>query len=203
MQPPDAPEQPPLQFETAEYAGGVAPACSGCGQAPGPAYFRANGRVFCARCRGLIEQQIGSPGDFGRAALYGAAGAVAGGILYYAVLAITHLQIGLIAVAVGYLVGRGVRQGSGVPGGRKYQLLAVGLTYFSIASSYFPAVYAARDQLGPNPVALFGLTLAAPLLGGASHPLSLVIAGIGLWQAWKFNQPAKVVFSGPYSGATS
>ncbi len=200
MQPPDAPDQS-LQFETAEYAGGGQPACSGCGQQTTGPYFRANGRVFCERCRGRIEQQLGSPGQFGRAALYGAGGAIAGAVLYYAVLAITHLQIGLIAVAVGYLVGKAVRQGSGVPGGRNYQLLAVALTYVSIAASYIPAIYAARPDLSTLSIA--SMALSAPLVTGIRRPLSLLIDCFGLWQAWKLNQPAKVQFTGPYSGASS
>ncbi|HCC57289.1 MAG TPA: hypothetical protein DEQ47_08480 [Solibacterales bacterium] len=201
MEPPDA----PLQFDTAEYAGGSGPVCSGCQRPAISDYYRANGRVFCRACRGVIEQQLGNPGQMGRAALYGAGAAAAGAVLYYAVLAITHLQIGLIAVAVGYLVGRAVRQGSGAPGGRKYQALAVALTYVAIASSYLPGLYAARAQAGAqvSDLTLAGLALGEPLTGGLRHPLSLVITGIGLWQAWKFNQPAKVEFSGPYAGVSA
>lgn len=198
MPPPDLPDQE-LQFETAEFAGGSGPACSGCQQPALSDYYRANGRVFCRNCRAAIQQQLGQPGRLGRAALWGAGAAVAGAILYYAVLAITHLQIGLIAVAVGYLVGRAVRQGSDVPGGRKYQALAVGLTYVSIASSYLPAIYAVRHQVGGAVMAVT-MALGEPLVGGLGHPLSLIITGIGLWQAWKYNQPAKVEFSGPFAG---
>lgn len=193
----DAPDQP-LQFDTAEYAGGAQPACAACKQQTTGEYFRANGQVFCARCRTLIENQLGSPGQLGRAALYGAGGAIAGGILYYAVLAITHLQIGLIAVAVGYMVGKAVRTGSGVPGGRKYQLLAVALTYISIAASYVPPILAARPDMGMLSIA--SMALSGPVVVGIRHPLGLVIDCFGLWQAWKLNQPAKVQFTGPYTG---
>ena len=198
MQPPDS---DPLQFDTAEYAGS-GPVCSGCRQPAFSDYFRANNRVFCRSCRSAIEQHLDQPGQLGRAALWGVGAAVAGAALYYAVLAITHLQIGLIAVAVGYLVGRAVRQGSGTIGGRRYQVLAVALTYLAIASSYLPGLYSARTQAGApaSDLALVLLALGAPVTQGLGHPLSLVITGIGLWQAWKFNQLAKVQFSGPYSG---
>lgn len=195
METPDA----PLQFDTAEYAGGSGPVCSGCRRPAITDYYRANGRVFCGACRAAIERHFGRPGNFGRATLYGAGAAVGGGVLYYAVLAITHLQIGLIAVAVGYLVGKAVRQGSGTPGGRRYQALAVVFTYVAIASSYLPGLYAERVSA----ITLAAIALAAPLTAGLRHPLSLVIAAIGLWQAWKLTEPAKVEFSGPYAGASA
>jgi hypothetical protein len=73
---------------------------------------------------------------FGRAILFGSGAAVAGAAIYYAILAATGYSIGIIAILVGYMVGRAVNVGSKGKGGRKYQLLAALLTYFAMSSTY-------------------------------------------------------------------
>jgi hypothetical protein len=73
---------------------------------------------------------------FGRAILFGSGAALAGAAIYYAILAATGYSIGLIAILVGYIVGRAVNVGSNGKGGRKYQLLAALLTYFAMSSTY-------------------------------------------------------------------
>jgi hypothetical protein len=63
-----------------------------------------------------------------------------GALIWLAVRRIAHLEIGLIALLVGYMVGKAVRKGSGGRGGRGYQVLAVVLTYCCIAANYMPDV---------------------------------------------------------------
>ena len=53
-------------------------------------------------------------------------------------IAITKLEIGLVAIAIGYMVGYSVRRGSRGWGGRRYQVLALLLTYYSVGLAYFP-----------------------------------------------------------------
>ena len=74
------------------------------------------------------------------AALFGGAAAVAGAVIYYAVLAIAKLEIGLVAILIGYMVGYAIRKGSGGRGGRRFQILAVLLTYTAVALAYAPLV---------------------------------------------------------------
>jgi hypothetical protein len=73
---------------------------------------------------------------------------VAGCILYAAVAILLNLEIGIVAIVVGIMVGKAVRAGSNGLGGRPQQILAVLLTYFSITTSYIP-VY--LHQLSKNP----------------------------------------------------
>jgi hypothetical protein len=69
------------------------------------------------------------------------------------------MEIGLISILVGFMVGAGVRKGSRHRGGWHYQLLAVILTYSAIAASYsaatLPQIFAAMREkeakLQPNP----------------------------------------------------
>ena len=131
-----------LQFERAEFSGGHSgPACSTCKRPADNEYHHLNGRVFCTSCRAKIEQSIEKlrqSGSLARAALFGLGAAIVGALIFYGVSAATGYQFGLIAVVVGVLVGKAVRKGSGSIGGRKYQALAMVLTYFSIASTYVP-----------------------------------------------------------------
>jgi hypothetical protein len=70
--------------------------------------------------------------------LFGLGAAAAGSAIYAAVAMITGLEIGLIAILVGIMVGKAVRAGSGGRGGRPQQITAVLLTYFAITTSYLP-----------------------------------------------------------------
>jgi hypothetical protein len=135
-----------LQFEHAVPIPGAAPAasenklCVPCQTAIIDQYFHAQGQVVCPACAGRIEagQQAPPPVSLLKAALYGAGAAFAGATLYALVAIITGLQIGLLAILVGLMVGKAIRHGSGGLGGRPQQILAVALTYFAITTSYIP-----------------------------------------------------------------
>ncbi len=147
-----------LQFDKAEYSGatGEAPptVCAPCQNVLAGEYFHVNEQPFCATCKAEVERELGgSPGPAGfvKAALGGVAGGIAGALLYYLVLALTGYEIGIIAIAVGFLVGKGVRWGTGNRGGRLYQALAVGLTYVAIVSTYVPAVVRGLSEADTTP----------------------------------------------------
>ncbi len=108
---------------------------------------------------------------------------------------VTGLEIGLIAILVGIMVGKTIRYASHGLGGRPQQILAVALTYFAITTSYIPvfiyhiakegkpAVQAGQSQQSQQPAQaapaqlepkmslgtallyLLGLTMAAPFMG--------------------------------------
>lgn len=155
-----------LQFDRADFEGATpanAP-CSSCGQTISGFYYAVNGSVLCERCKTDLElaaNQGSSPGRFLRAAVYGlGAGAVGSGI-WYAVRAATGYEVGLIAVAVGFMVGAAVRKGSNGRGGWRYQALAMFLTYASIVSAYVPDIVAEIKKMGqskPSDAATAGST---------------------------------------------
>lgn len=142
------PEVRPLQFDAAEPMPGAADESSAvtCGACASPItthYYQVNGTVTCAKCRHAAEQSLraGSRGGrIGRALGLGVVAAIAGAGVYYAILAATGYEIGLVSIAVGWMVGRAVNRGSNGRGGRAYQLLAVGLTYMAIVSTYIPFI---------------------------------------------------------------
>ncbi len=199
MPPPSTPGSGDLQFERAEFThGGEGPLCAAC-QRPAHEYFQFQGHIYCAPCRQRIESSLDRlerSASFGRAALYGVGAAIAGAALYYAVLAATGYEIGLVAVVVGLLVGKAVRKGSDSLGGWRYQALAMSLTYLSIVSSYVPGILKSHEAL--DMVSALALAIVAPLLGGFHDILGIVVIAIGLWEAWKFNRRVPVQFTGPF-----
>jgi hypothetical protein len=134
-----------LQFDRADFGTDV-PAtllCANCGASIASAYYETAGKTVCEACRYRLEAFMESQAGVGgavKAVLAGLGAGVAGGVLYYAVLALTGYEFGLIAIVVGYLVGRAVRWGSGNRGGAFYQTVAVALTYVAIVSTYVPLI---------------------------------------------------------------
>jgi hypothetical protein len=45
---------------------------------------------------------------------------------------------------------------------------------------------------------IFAIALAAPFLMGVQNIMGLIIIGIALWEAWKFNVFQPLVITGPY-----
>jgi hypothetical protein len=138
------------------------------------------------------------------------AGAVGAAIWYGITVASKGSIYGIVAIVLGLMVGAAVRAGSNRKGGIGYQLLAVAITYFSIAAAL--AVYAVRQlsedgtdiSSSPAGIVIFAvIALAAPVIIGFSAPLTLVIIGIALWEAWRLNKPSQLRFNGPYRLATA
>ena len=144
-------ESQDLQFDRVETthphtARDAAPsvACVVCGNAVGDEYYAINGKPVCASCRERVMSAAAPPRSVGpllRAALFGLGAAIAGAAIYYAVIAIANLEIGIVAILIGYMVGWAVRKGSGGRGGRRFQILAVALTYWAVGLAYAPLAY--------------------------------------------------------------
>src|SRR6185295_10140080 len=104
---------PPLPAgAAAAAASGVS--CAACQTAIHDDYFDANGQTVCAACRAQLLQHVAPIKGWGtlvRAAVFGTGAAIAGALLYYAVIAVTNFEIGLVAIAIGYMVGYSVRAG--------------------------------------------------------------------------------------------
>lgn len=113
--------------------------CANCRAPLRATYHMIGQNMICGKCRAQFEGTlVGGNGAnrFGRALLFGTGAAIVGAAIYYAILAATGYSIGLLAILVGYMVGRAVNVGSHRKGGRKYQVLAAFLTYFAMSSTY-------------------------------------------------------------------
>jgi len=145
--PPSAPRPESLQFDVAESgtadgspsAASGATTCKACSRPIANTYYEINSAIICESCRAAFDRPRGSRFSRGlHATGLGLLAAIAGSLLYFAVAAITGREFGLVAIAVGYVVGKAVRKGSRGRGGWAYQTLAVGLTYLAIVSTYVP-----------------------------------------------------------------
>ena len=128
-------------FDVAHGAAAGAPTCTSCSREIRDVYHEANGAVICSPCRAKLQLELhggSGAGRFGRALGFGLVGAVIGSVLWFAVLALFDMEIGLLAIVVGFLVGKGVHHGSRGRGGWKYQTLAIALTYSAIVVTYIP-----------------------------------------------------------------
>jgi hypothetical protein len=130
-------------FDEGHAAAGPA-TCSRCETAL-TEYWAVDGAVLCERCKDeVLEERSSAAGSTARVAKafgIGSAGMLAGAAVWYAVAKFSGYEIGLIAILLGYLVGKGVLLGSGKRGGLGYQLLAVALTYLGIGVGMAPLAY--------------------------------------------------------------
>jgi len=195
-----------LQFEYAEPAGTAAQlSCAACHAPLAGVYHKINDKTTCGPCRLAVESET-ARGGFAKALAFGAGAAVAGFVVYYAILKVTGYELSLISILVGYMVGRAVSEGSGGRGGKRYQALAVGLTYLSITATYVPMIMGeATGEVAESGALLLVaselLALAAPFLVATENPITLLIIGFGLYQAWQTNTRRQLDISGPYTVA--
>jgi hypothetical protein len=223
-----------LQFDTVVPQGAAVSAALSCAycKRPLPAeYYDVSGKSVCAGCRSQIETLLETPqgaGPFLRALAFGGVAGIAGAIVYYAVIAIANLEIGIVAILIGYMVGYAVRKGAGGRGGRRFQVLAILLTYLAVGLAYTPIVIkgaiesptkthasanatpeAPTDPAPPARSALIrilvlvaGFVVALPvivIIGGLpSSLLSAAIIFFGMRQAWRMTGTPRLAITGPY-----
>ena len=205
-----------LDFERADYStaslsstGGFSPerepavgppTCAGCETPIIDCYYTLGPRILCGACHHRFRD-AGPEGSmlsrgFGALVLGGIAAAVGAG-LWMVVTEVTGYEIGLIAIAVGFLVGTAVRVGSRAIGGVSYQLLAVFLTYTAIVITYVPAIVAEVEGSHAWVIAI-PIAYVAPFLMGIENVIGILIIGFALWQAWKLNARTQLELSGPF-----
>jgi hypothetical protein len=136
-----------LQFDTAlprdgsgTNASGVV-TCHACQRTLHTEYFDVSGHTTCDGCRSNIDALLQTPRGISpllKAGIFGTVAGIFGAAIYYAVIAIANLEVGIVAILIGYMVGYAVRKGAGGRGGRRFQVLAVVLTYSAVALAYAP-----------------------------------------------------------------
>lgn len=217
------------QFATAEYpANSPAMQCAVCRRPIAGSYFQIKGAPVCAACTDKVRAQIpqDSHAAFVRALLFGIVGAVIGFALYVIFALATGLVIGYVSLAVGYIVGKAMHIGSRGVGGRRYQVVAVLLTYFAVAFSAVPIalqqsrvhhqaqVQTVPDSPQPGARVNIGKAIAVLAWVGVASPfldledpvhglIGLVILFVGMRFAWTFTARRTVTISGPYTTAAA
>jgi len=143
-QPEYIPAPEALQFRKAEHVSEAptGPPCVICAKPIGETYFHANGKTVCPTCAKAVEAGTSAPPHHTllKAFFYGLGTAIVGSLLWATITIVTNYQLSLIAILIGFMVGKSVRYASQGLGGRPQQILAVVLTYFSITTSVIPVV---------------------------------------------------------------
>ena len=184
-----------LNFDQARYA----PAAGDLGAAvtPVPEFERLNG---------------GDSAAFFRAIALGAGAAVVGSLLYAAFTIATHIEIGYVALGVGYLIGKAMMTGSGDRGGRNYQVVAVILTYLAVSMTAVTKILwgAHRSGMRLDHISgpMFGVLaeygVASPFLrlrGGLGGLISLFILFIALRAAWRLTSARPGIAAHPFTAS--
>jgi hypothetical protein len=154
-----SPTGPTPQFSTAEYTS-TAETCKSCKQAISGNYYRINGMLACQRCAEQVQQQ--TPKDthaaFVRAIALGSGAAILGCVLFAAFVIITEITLGYVSLAVGFLIGKAMKLGSGGIGGRRYQIVAAAFTYAAVSMTAIPIgiYYANKGSVADAPRAQSG-----------------------------------------------
>ena len=114
--------------------------CSECRGIIRTHYFALNDRSLCTRCKqpyaDMIERGTGD-GSMHRATLYGLGAAIGAGLGLGAILVMFGFARVLLFVGVGWVIGTAINKATGAYGARRYQVLAVAMTYFALCLGTF------------------------------------------------------------------
>ena len=186
--------------------GGIA--CAVCKQPIADSYYTAGKMVVCPGCRQKVLASLTGGSAvlrLVRATVFGVVACVVGAAVWAGIRYATNMELGIVAVAVGFGVGKAVRAGAQGRGGIGYQLLAVALSYFAISASLIPQVILImrKDHPDSSPIGqiVVGVITFAigPVLVGISDIIMALIFSFALWEAWKINKRPVIALLGPYS----
>lgn len=166
--------------------------CGRCGASIRGKYFVANGHVVCSKCRERLQ------GTIAGALRLGAGAAVLSAAVYYAIWALWQLNFVLIAVIAGIAIGLAVRRGAQGNRATRFRFLALGLTYLCVVSTYLPPLLELPDVHSPLMAALRASYLPFLMLVRLKNPVTLLLLGFGLHEAWKLSAPNVLNVDGPF-----
>ncbi|HET7169415.1 MAG TPA: hypothetical protein VFI69_09440 [Candidatus Limnocylindrales bacterium] len=129
--------------------------------------------------------------------LVGALAAIVASAVWYGVVAVTNYQVGIVAIAVGFLVGQGVVLGARRHGHVALVAISVVLTLLALAiSEYLIVVHIVNQELAAEGASVdviqpLGLVVEVITESLKAEPLTLVFWAIALFQA--FIIPARMI----------
>lgn len=197
-----------LSFDRAIPVSGAATAvtaavqCTACHRAITASYFSVNGEAVCESCLDLvtaISAPVREPLAIAKALVLGFGAALVGAVIYWAVIRFFSLEIGIVAVLNGWMIGKALRIGAGGRGGRVLQLSAALLTYLSVGMAYVPLALGAGASIGLGTLLSAVLLPVYVILGSLPGGLiSALIIGFGMMQAWQLTGTPTLVVQGPF-----
>ena len=178
--------------------------CAQCGSALLPAERVDTGdRSFCKACFGALEDQLRagiaeSQKDIPYAAA--ATGAILGGavgaLAWWGFTVMTKIAFGLVAVAIGFLVGQGAVRFSGGKRSRSLQVLCIAVAFaaFVVATylvnrTFINAALAESGDAWRLGVVPANGNVFFRVVSADFGLMDLVFLAITLWEAWKIPRP--------------
>jgi hypothetical protein len=197
-----------MDFTKAEYEGG-APAQRACAACQSPLvgqYWTAGDATVCGRCAEAVRAGPPSEGALLRvfkALVFGSGVGLAGAIGYALIITFLEVELALVTIFIGWMVGRAVRYGSEGRGGRGYQVMGAVLTYGWCMMAYVPTMVTELTKAA-EPVSFPVAVILSPFVAlivpftGAMGVLGTLILAFGVWRGWR--EPARVVvpIAGPF-----
>ena len=184
--------------------GATIEACAQCSKTLTPDdRVASGGRVFCRSCYATLRQELSgavaamSSNVNWAGAITGAVlGGIAGALVWWGFTVLTNIAFGLIAVAIGFLVGHGVVRFSGGKRTTGLQVLSIGVSIVSFVTAVYlvnmSLINKALEKQGdpnrvPFPPSDPGLFFR--VIGAGFGVMDLVFLGIVVYEAWKIPRP--------------
>jgi hypothetical protein len=186
------------------------PVCASCRET-------LDGKDYCASCVAELRARLTEPTtgvamesappsiapapivpDVGipvKGVLFASLAGVAGALVWYGFVAMTDMKLGLVAILVGWLVGRGAVLGAGA-GGKQLAVVSLVIAVAAMVLGEYlivnHAVHAYMAKEKPDAVlpALLSPVTLFPIYAGSFRPFDLAFYGIGAWEAFRY--PARV-----------
>ena len=166
----------------------------------------AGGKIFCGSCYETLRQQLetairdmSTDINYSMAALGAVLGGSAGALLWWGFTVATKISFGLVAVAIGFLVGHGAVRFAGGKRSRGLQVLAVSVAFLSFAAAtylvnmtFLNAAFLQNGDAKRIPFPPTSATLFIAVLASGFGIMDVVFLAITLWQAWKIPMPLKL-----------
>jgi hypothetical protein len=122
--------------------------CSDCRDMMRLQYFALNGRPVCTKCKATYQARVDrgtGPAAMRRAVLYGSGAALGGAAGLAAVVLVVGFGRIPMSIGIAWMIATAIGKATDAYGGRRYQILAVTLTYLAIGlGSLAPIVGALR-----------------------------------------------------------
>jgi hypothetical protein len=178
--------------------------CAQCGKTLEARDRVASGdRVFCTSCYSSLRQELehavvamGADIPYAKAALGAALGGAAGVLVWWGFTVVTSIAFGLVAVAIGFLVGQGAVRFAGGKrsGGLQALSISVALASYAVATYLVNMTFINRALAGkgdsfrlgfpPQDAGLFFRVLSADF-----GVMDVVFLAIVVFEAWRIPKP--------------
>jgi hypothetical protein len=161
--------------------------------------------IFCRNCYDALAAQLnralekqGEGIDYTKATIGGILGGALGILVWWGITVITDWSIGIVAIAIGFAVGKGILILTGGRRSSKLQILSVGISVVSflyasylVTRSFLLEAFAGRGELVALPV-LPDPILCFRVLQAGFQPFDLVFLAIVIYEAWKIPAPVRL-----------